>query len=424
MLTHRESNEVAQDVDRLFGVSAVLSGWENVAASQQDAFSWRALAEHLSVFSCKALMTRALEVRCVLIESRLVFISYHFYQEMIRTASDIGFHRVPLSMTEDLPVLLRGVNDSFVLLNEQGLDEQSIVAQCPFPELFIGLPCDVSPLVGSIVNCAVLVQQQRLVPRIPVIEAYASLMQTLVSKVSMADGSLGQYQPSAFVIDGLSNEPTLELVRSLYIRASEDQKHLVRISPKHCQYFHQAKTKWAYIAMCPQISVNNRLDELQRVQHANFEEDIDNLCEWLETQSWQLCSRSRDESYNATHCRDSDREPHAPASPRPRSPPPGHAPEPHAPASPPPRSPPPAHAPEPHAGKPPLSSSLHLSTSAVIVSTNNSNYSDEAVDVPCDSFEQVDSLIDELVERARVAFQHIHSGSSEFLFFSICYSEM
>ena len=52
MLTRRESNEVAQDVDRLFGVSAVLSGWENVAASQQDAFSWRALAEHRERNGC------------------------------------------------------------------------------------------------------------------------------------------------------------------------------------------------------------------------------------------------------------------------------------------------------------------------------------------------------------------------------------
>ena len=211
---------------------------------------------------------------------------------MIRTAKDIGFHSVPLSMTEDLPVLLRGVNDSFILLNEQGLDELAIVAQCPFPELFVGLPCDVTFLSEMILDCAVLVQQQRLVPRIPVIEAYAALMQTLVSKISMADGSLGQYQPSTFVIDGLANVDTFDLVSSLFVRACDDQKHLVRISPKHSQYFHQAKTKWTYVAMCPQIGVNNRLRELESVRSHDFEGALGQLFEKLEAESWTRCSRS------------------------------------------------------------------------------------------------------------------------------------
>ena len=73
---HRESNEVVQAVDRQFGVTAVLSGWENVAASQQDAFSWRALAQHLSVLSTRTLMRRALEVIFifVFISSSLIFL--------------------------------------------------------------------------------------------------------------------------------------------------------------------------------------------------------------------------------------------------------------------------------------------------------------------------------------------------------------
>ena len=209
---------------------------------------------------------------------------------MIRTASEIGFHTVPLSMTEDLPVLLRGINESFILLSEQGLDELAIVAQCPFPELYVGLPCDVTFLTESILDCAVLLQQQRLVPRIPVIEAYAALMQTLVSKVSMADGSLGQYQPSAFVIDGLANVDTFDLVSSLFVRVCEEQKHLVRIPAKSSQYFHQAKTKWAYIAMCPQIGVNNRLRELQSVRSDDFEGALERLCENLEAESWKKCA--------------------------------------------------------------------------------------------------------------------------------------
>jgi hypothetical protein len=340
-------------------------------------------------------------------------------------------------MTEDLPVLLRSINDSFILLNEQGLDEESIVAQCPFPELYLGLPCDVSPLVDTIVNCAVLVQQQRLVPRIPVIEAYAALMQTLVSKVSMQDGSLGQYQPSAFVIDGLSNEPTLELVSSLYIRASEDQKHMVRISPKHCQYFHQTKTKWAYIAMCPQVGVNNRLNELQRVQYVNFENDINNFCEWLETESWKVCSRSRGDAENVAHCSHSNEPVRTAASPPLRSLPPmdAHDPERTA-ASPPLRSPPPvdAHDPENTPAIPPPRSpppeperkhsssfSPHPSTSGVVDTADNINYSGVADDVPCDSFEQVDSLIDELVERARAAFEHEMPSESSEIYLGICY---
>ena len=72
---HRESNDVVQAVDRQFGVTAVLSGWENVAASQQDAFSWRALAQHLSVLPSRTLMRRALEVLLVFvfISSSLIF---------------------------------------------------------------------------------------------------------------------------------------------------------------------------------------------------------------------------------------------------------------------------------------------------------------------------------------------------------------
>jgi hypothetical protein len=193
-------------------------------------------------------------------------------------------------MTEDLPVLLRGIYESFILLSEQGLDEVAIVAQCPFPELYVGLPCDVTFLTESILDCAVLLQQQRLVPRIPVIEAYAALMQTLVSKVSMADGSLGQYQPSAFVIDGLANVDTFDLVSSLFVRVCEEQKHLVRIPAKSSQYFHQAKTKWAYIAMCPQIGVNNRLRELQSVRSDDFEGALERLCENLEAESWKKCA--------------------------------------------------------------------------------------------------------------------------------------
>ena len=73
---HRESNQVVQAVDRQFGVTAVLSGWENVVASQQDAFSWRALAQHLSVLSTRTLMRRALEVIFifVFISSSLIFL--------------------------------------------------------------------------------------------------------------------------------------------------------------------------------------------------------------------------------------------------------------------------------------------------------------------------------------------------------------
>ena len=295
---------------------------------------------------------------------------------MTRTGLEIGFSRVPLEMTGGLLASLRGINDSFIILNEQGLDESSILSQCPFPELYVGLPCDVSALADMIVDCAVLVQQQHLVPRIPVIEAYASLMQTLVSKVSMGDGSLGQYQPSTFVLEGLDNEDTFELVGSLYTRACEEQKHMVRFSPKHAQYFHQMKTKWAYVAMCPQIDVNKRLQELEFVQNVDFEIAIEHLIERLEHLSWSTCSRPRPDAssmmsshnaatepsatfpyHHASLTSPAPRsltpphasEPHTPVSPPPRSPLRAHAPEPHAPVSPPARSPPPARTPEPHA---------------------------------------------------------------------------
>ena len=418
---------------------------------------------------------------------------------MIQTGSEIGFSRVPLDMTEGLLASLHGINDSYILLNEQGLDESSILAQCPFPELYVGLPCDVGALADRIVDCAVLVQQRLLVPRIPVIEAYASLMQTLVSKVSMGDGSLGQYQPSTFVLEGLDNEDTFELVGSLYTRACEEQKHMVRFSPKHAQYFHQMKTKWAYVAMCPQIDVNKRLQELEFVQNVDFEIAIEHLIERLEHLSWSTCSRPRPDassmmsSHNAaTEHSTRNLSHHAPPSflapsvpqhvpnmqfwsspltppppsvsplperapePRRRSPepdltltsPPPRSPIPVAPttASPPPRSPipvepttasPPTRSPPPvepttasppprsqlpdSERKPPSSSSLHPSSFGVVDSANNNNYSDQAIEVPCDSYEQVDALIDELVERARVIFEHeILSGSSEF-FFSIRY---
>ena len=69
------STHYVTQVDRQFGVTAVLSGWENVAASQQDAFSWRALAQHLSVLPSRTLMRRALEVLFVFvfISSSLIF---------------------------------------------------------------------------------------------------------------------------------------------------------------------------------------------------------------------------------------------------------------------------------------------------------------------------------------------------------------
>jgi len=92
VLKNRESNEVAQAVDRHFSVTAVLSGWENVAASQEDAFSWRTLAEHLSTFSCTALMIRALKVICVFNESILDFYVNYFFSG---DDSNCFRHRVP-----------------------------------------------------------------------------------------------------------------------------------------------------------------------------------------------------------------------------------------------------------------------------------------------------------------------------------------
>jgi hypothetical protein len=92
-----------------------------------------------------------------------------------------------------------------------------------------------------------------------------------------------------------------------------------------------------------------------------------------------------------------------------------HDPE-NTPAIPPPRSPPP----EP-ARKHSSSFSPHPSTSGVVDTADNINYSGVADDVPCDSFEQVDSLIDELVERARAAFEHEMPSESSEIYLGICY---
>lgn len=75
-MLHRDNVTIVREIDRLFNVSAVLSGWESVAASQQDAFSWRALAEYLSVLATRSLMHGALQVSF----TRTVSISeFHFF---------------------------------------------------------------------------------------------------------------------------------------------------------------------------------------------------------------------------------------------------------------------------------------------------------------------------------------------------------
>ena len=75
LMLHRDNVTIVREIDRLFNVSAVLSGWESVAASQQDALSWRALAKYLSVLATRSLMHGALQVSF----TRTVSISeFHF----------------------------------------------------------------------------------------------------------------------------------------------------------------------------------------------------------------------------------------------------------------------------------------------------------------------------------------------------------
>ena len=76
----RDNVTIVREIDRLFNVTAVLSGWESVAASQQDAFSWRALAKHLSIFATRSLMHRALQVSY---SKQIRILFFHFLPRLL-----------------------------------------------------------------------------------------------------------------------------------------------------------------------------------------------------------------------------------------------------------------------------------------------------------------------------------------------------
>ena len=256
---------IVGEIENLFDVSAVLRAWnQQQSRPPPPQFEWQEIFQAIALLPSRDLMIWVLNVS--MFHMRM---PCSIHMQSLNTIS-LQYPDNPLCLSESFAEVCESLCVTYCdRINAGYTVEEAFSEICRRPLCdHVGFPADIRRIIPQLVDDVCLpLQRLSLVPCLPVLESFMALSAEFQSNL-IENYRIGRYQPSAFVIKGMSSALTKTACME-YVRLAQERITLGlhgKVDPSVALFFHGQDSIFVLGARCLLSDLGNVIQAVKDQQ--------------------------------------------------------------------------------------------------------------------------------------------------------------